>query len=430
MKKQSLIIAAVLVIGSVAYLWFDWKRPRDQYFEKDISTKPSLAPISRNKSVLRDTGGQAVSAGPKQIASIGTVEKRKRVSGGLPFVSSLISRAYAQEDSRLIAYISSFIQDSYIGDIFTYDLSSGEKTKIAASGGEITVNVVDKKSGEIIPMKIQIGFGRPTIAEKTNKLVFIEYDKGPSDAYSDGMKVHLYDFGVGSTEMIGEDGRGHASPRFSRDGKTLAYFNKLGQIVLYNIESRKRRVVPLTAAPLDQYIVFSGDDSKIYYASIDFSTLYELSLISEQSRKIIELPLKSDGFNDFIVFPSVSENGLEINYFQLKRSQFWQSYNFVVLNLNGEELRRFSIPQKGVESYYVSAERQKVYYASASDGGLFELNLSTGSSKLLVPAISTIIGRGTSPNEIIVMKFPSAGLAEFRSYNLDTSEQKKLFDNQ
>lgn len=393
-------------------------------------TSATPLPPTQTKPVIKSMSGQAVSSGAKQIAAIGTVEKRKRASAEPSrFFSSIIPSAYAQETTRLVAYIGSFILDSYIGDIFTYDLFSGAKTNIVTSRKTITIDVTDK-SGQTTQTTVRIGFGRPAISEQTSKLAFVEYDKGPLDAYNDGMNVRLYDFGKGTMEIIGENGRGHAGPRFSRDGRTLAYFTNSLQLALYNIENRTKRTLSLSSTPLDQYIVFSPDDSRIYYVSLDFSTLYELSLASGQSRKLVALPLKSDGYNDFVVLPSVSADGTKIHYFQLKRSQTGQSYDFVVSDLNGQTVQRFSIPQGGVESYYVSAERQKVYYASASDGGLFELDLSSGSSKHLVPAISSIIGRGTSSDDLIILKFPSQGVAEFYSYSLNTAAQKKLFDNQ
>jgi len=382
------------------------------------------------KPVIKGTGGQAVSAGAKQIAAIGTVEKRKLSSAKSNFIFSIIPSAFAQETTRLVAYIGSFVLDSYIGDIFTYDLFSGAKTNIVTSGKTITIEVTDKYSGQTTQKTVRVGFGRPAIGEQTSKLAFVEYDKGPLDAYNDGMNVHLYDFAKGTSEIIDKDGWGQTRLIFSRDGKTLGYFNKSAQVVLYNVESRVRKIVPLPASPYYSSPIFSADDSNIYYVSNDLSTLYELSLANGQSRKLVALPLKSDGYNDFVVLPSISEDGTKIHYFQLKRSQSEQAYNFVVSDLSGQTLQRLSIPQGGVESYYVSVERGKVYYASASDGGLFELDLASGSSKLLVSAISSIIGRGTSADEIVVLKFPSQGVAEFYSYNLSTAAQKKLFDNQ
>ena len=403
--------------------------------ETPTSQKPALTlttpPPTQTKPAIRSTGGQAVSSGAKQIAAVGTVEKKKRASvEPSRFISSIIPSAYAQETTRLVAYIGSFILDSYVGDIFTYDLFSGIKTNIVTSGKTIVIEVTDKYSGQTTQTTVRVGFGRPAISEQTSKLAFVEYDKGPLDAYNDGMNVHLYDFAKGTSAIIDKDGWGQTRLSFSRDGKTLGYFNKTAQVVLYNVESRTRKVVPLSASPYYSSPIFSADDSNIYYVSNDLSILYELSLVNGQSRKLVALPLKSDGYNDFVVLPSISEDGTKIHYFQLKRSQSGQSYNFVISDLSGQTLQRLSIPQGGVESYYVSVERGKVYYASASDGGLFELDLASGSSKLLVSAISSIIGRGTSADEIVVLKFPSQGVAEFYSYNLSTAAQKKLFDNQ
>ncbi len=395
-----------------------------------IQPPTTKTPQIPTKLTIRGTSGQAVSSGAEQIAAVGTVEKRKHASAEPSrFFSSIIPSAYAQETTRLVAYIGSFILNSYVGNIFTYDLFSGEKTNIVTAGKDITIEVTDK-SGQTTQKTIPIGFGRPVISEQTSKLAFVDYHKGPLDAYNDGMNVRLYDFVNGTEKIIGADGRGHASPRFSRDGRTLAYFTNSLQLALYNVENGTKRVLSLSGVPLDQYIVFSADDSEIYYVSIDFSTLYKLSLASGQSQKIISLPLKSDGFNDFITFPSISENGTNIYYFQLKRSQAGQSYDFVISDLSGQKGQQFSIPQGGVDSYYVSTERQKVYYASANDGGLFELDLSNGSSKLLIPMISSIVGRGTSADDLIILKFPAQDVAEFDSYNLSTGAQKKLFDNQ
>lgn len=204
-----------------------------------FQTTPSLKPVTFR-------GGQATVAGSKQAASIGTVDKKKRVATRSGILDFLLPLAYAQESTltRLVAYISSQIPGFFLnGQISTLDLSIGQKIQLT-SGSSVR--------------------SKPAIAERTNKVAFFSDDNGPSQASPNGIKVEIVDLQTNTSKVVDEGATDYSGLQFSHDGTKLAYYINAGQtLVIYDVNSQSKTTPPLPSLP-GEYKFFSADDSKIY----------------------------------------------------------------------------------------------------------------------------------------------------------------------
>lgn len=368
-------------------------------------------------------GGQATVSGSKQAASIGTVDKKKRVATRSGILDFLLPLAYAQESTltRLVAYISSQIPGFFLnGQISTYDFSTGQKIQLTSG-----VSVRSK----------------PAIAERTNKVAFFADDNGPSQASQNGIKVELVDLQSNTSRVVDESATDYSGLQFSHDGTRLAYYTNAGQtLVIYDVNSQSKITPSLPSLP-GEYKFFSADDSKIYFTNGSGNILYELTPSTNQSREIFRI---QDGSLDLISLPSVSDNGAEIYYLRIKRQMYTAQpgeeggtgpreigYDFVRLNSSGQEVGRVALDERGFGNYLVSSERGKVYYAAGAAGKLFEIDLASGSKKVLTSSrtMDAVIGFGASKDDLVLMRLGSFPLIEFYNYNLSTGVVSKIFDN-
>lgn len=366
-------------------------------------------------------GGQATVAGSKQAASIGTVDKKKRVATRSEILDFLLPLAHAQESTltRLVAYISSQIPGFFLnGQISTYDFSTGQKIQLT-SGASVR--------------------SKPAIAERTNKVAFFSDDNGPSQASPNGIKVEIVDLQTNTSKVVDEGTTDYSGLQFSHDGNKLAYYINAGQtLVIYDVNSQSKTTPPLPTLP-GEYKFFSVDDSKIYFTNGSANILYELNLSTNQSREMFRI---QDGSLDLISLPSASDNGVEIYYLRIKRQMYTAQpgeeggtgarevgYDFVRLNSSGQEISRVALDERGFGNYLITSERGKMYYAAG--GKLLEIDIASGSKKVLVssPTMDAVIGFGTSKDDLVLMRLGSFPLIEFYNYNLSSGVVNKIFDN-
>lgn len=435
-----LIVAIILAAGVGGYLVLTKRQPQQEEFKPAETVQP--APTAKAQVSIK-----VVSQSQIRRGDVGTVPLVPKVFKKIQsFLESLLREAMAEEEGLSNKYL---VYHNNLGtpavnrnvQLFLYSFSTKEAKKLTSSG--YNSNPVFSPDGT----KVLFYGGKPDVIRKlqiidlaTSEVKTVVQQISVFSAFSfspDGSTIAYEILPKSTVEPVGF----FANRALAQEGPvaTIALVDASSLLLkqTYKIPLPQSALIAKVGQSVVNDIVWSPDGKSLFVNletggnfPKNFNGIFKLdlesgnhSLLEESGYEKKSLGLTPDGHFLSYFRSSVSVNGPAGGAKTL----------FVLFDpQTSQEIKTFEVFDSAAFlawPYLWSPDQQKVYIGHSAEGKLVSLDLSTSQVKIIKSSpFLSLIGWGPAPNTLIFADVPEQSTGGIYSLDLSTGSQEKLVD--